>query len=78
MFSGRLLRFFASLRSLSSHHMKAENIRFCLHICALLSSQPVWSSGPRQVLAAASEGFLFGDLWRLGHLLPMAPASADP
>lgn len=45
VFSGRLLRFFASLRSLSSHHMK--------------------------VLAAASEGFLFCDLWRLGHLLPV-------
>lgn len=45
VFSGRLLRFFASLRSLSSHHMK--------------------------VLAAASEGFLCCDLWRLGHLLPV-------
>eukprot|EP00435_Cladocopium_sp_Y103_P015481 s1760_g3.t2 len=45
VFSGRLLRFFASLRSLSSHHLK--------------------------VLAAAAEGFLFCDLWRLGHLLPV-------
>lgn len=26
-----------------------------------------------QVLAAASEGFLFCDLWRLGHLLPVVP-----
>ncbi len=29
-----------------------------------------------QVLAAAVEGFLFCDLWKLGHLLPMVLTSA--
>lgn len=29
-----------------------------------------------QVLAAAAEGFLFCDLWKLGHLLPMVFTSA--